>query len=133
MSPSSSGSYQKALRLRRHLGRRGENLAARLLKNKGMEILVRNLRLKYGEIDIVALDGECLVFVEVKTRRCNSFYRPLANWSMRQRRNLKLCARYYLRAAELSGRPIVCRFDMVELVLSPWCIHFVKHHINVRI
>ncbi|MEG1979566.1 MAG: YraN family protein [Victivallaceae bacterium] len=129
----SSGNYKKALRFRQRLGRRGENLAVKLLKYKGMEILTRNLRLKYGEIDIIALDGECLVFVEVKSRRANSVYRPLSGWSLRQRRNLKLCARYYLRAADLNGKPIACRFDMVELELSRWSVQFVKHHINVRI
>ncbi len=51
------------------LGDRGENVAARYLRNRGYKIIVRNFRCDLGEIDIVARDGKTLVFVEVKTRR----------------------------------------------------------------
>src|SRR5438128_566012 len=50
------------------LGERGENLAAKYLRNQGYKIIVRNLRCALGEIDIVARDGKTLVFCEVKTR-----------------------------------------------------------------
>src|SRR3954452_23162470 len=50
------------------LGDRGENIAARFLRNLGYKIIVRNFRCEMGEIDIVARDGKTLVFVEVKTR-----------------------------------------------------------------
>src|SRR5947199_6406806 len=50
------------------LGDRGENVAARYLRNLGYKIIVRNFRCNLGEIDIVARDGKTLVFVEVKTR-----------------------------------------------------------------
>ncbi|NLE76056.1 MAG: YraN family protein [Chloroflexi bacterium] len=50
------------------LGRRGEELAARTLENQGLQILARNHRTRYGEIDLVARDGDYLVLVEVKTR-----------------------------------------------------------------
>ena len=50
------------------MGDRGENVAARYLRNLGYKIIVRNFRCELGEIDIVARDGKTLVFVEVKTR-----------------------------------------------------------------
>ena len=50
------------------MGDRGENLAARYLRNLGYKIIVRNFRCEVGEIDIVAREGSMLVFVEVKTR-----------------------------------------------------------------
>src|SRR3954449_5197021 len=50
------------------MGPRGENVAARYLRNLGYKIIVRNFRCDLGEIDIVARDGKTLVFVEVKTR-----------------------------------------------------------------
>src|SRR5688500_15201915 len=53
---------------RQQLGVTGEELAAQLLLKKGYRILARNLKLKYGEIDIVALDGQTLVVVEVKAK-----------------------------------------------------------------
>ena len=50
------------------MGDRGENLAARYLRNRGYKIICRNFNCEMGEIDIVARDGKTLVFVEVKTR-----------------------------------------------------------------
>lgn len=50
------------------MGDRGENLAARYLRNRGYKIISRNFRVEAGEIDIVARDGRTIVFVEVKTR-----------------------------------------------------------------
>jgi putative endonuclease len=51
------------------IGRHGEQLAAEYLESQGFELLARNWRCARGEIDIVALDGDCLVICEVKTRR----------------------------------------------------------------
>ncbi|MBT4819215.1 MAG: YraN family protein, partial [Lentisphaerae bacterium] len=60
------------------LGRRGERIAARLLREVGYDVLARNFRAEAGEIDIVARDGETLCFVEVKTRRRIGKARPAA-------------------------------------------------------
>ncbi|MCW5880928.1 MAG: YraN family protein [Anaerolineae bacterium] len=54
---------------RRGLGRAGEDLAARALTERGYIIVARNWRCPVGELDVIARDGECLVFVEVRTRR----------------------------------------------------------------
>ncbi|PJJ71774.1 putative endonuclease [Diaminobutyricimonas aerilata] len=59
------------------LGRRGEELATRYLAGAGLEILDRNWRCAQGEVDIVARDGDELVFVEVKTRAGLAFGHPL--------------------------------------------------------
>lgn len=59
------------------VGAYGERLAARYLVDSGMQILDRNWRCLQGEIDIVAMDGACLVIVEVKTRRTLSFGSPV--------------------------------------------------------
>ncbi|GAB4156928.1 MAG: YraN family protein [Planctomycetota bacterium] len=53
---------------RRILGLKGEDLACKFLRKKGLKVLERNFRTDMGEIDIVAMDGETVVFVEVKTR-----------------------------------------------------------------
>ncbi|GGY69526.1 YraN family protein [Streptomyces anulatus] len=60
------------------LGRYGEDLAARLLAEAGMAVVERNWRCRAGEIDIVARDGDALVFCEVKTRRSQGFEHPMA-------------------------------------------------------
>jgi len=59
------------------VGAYGERLAARCLVESGMQILDRNWRCDQGEIDIVAMDGTCLVIVEVKTRRSLAFGSPV--------------------------------------------------------
>ncbi len=58
------------------VGRYGEDVAARTLREAGWEVLARNWRCADGEIDIVAIDGECLVVVEVKTRRTHAYGVP---------------------------------------------------------
>lgn len=58
------------------LGIQGERMAQDLLKRKGYRILDTNVRFREGEIDIVAIKGECLVFVEVRTRSNRSFGTP---------------------------------------------------------
>lgn len=59
------------------LGRRGEDIAARHLEAQGLTIVDRNWRCAQGEIDLVALDGDELAFVEVKTRSSVAFGHPL--------------------------------------------------------
>ncbi len=67
------------------LGSLGENLALKHLKSKGYKILQRNFHSQFGEIDFVALEGGDLVFVEVKTRRSQSFGAPeeaITSWKI---------------------------------------------------
>lgn len=58
------------------LGKLGESLAAQYLQKCGYSIIERNFRIRYGEIDIIARDGDTLVFVEVKTRNSTQFGLP---------------------------------------------------------
>ena len=81
MAPAlSTGSVLEELRSlskqRINLGKRGEDIAARFLLEKGLALIARNFRDKFGEIDIIAKDRETLVFVEVKTRRSHRFGLP---------------------------------------------------------
>ena len=62
--------------LRRLFGNRAERVAARFLVKKGYTILHRQFRNRFGEIDLIALDGDEVVFVEVKARRTNAFGYP---------------------------------------------------------
>jgi putative endonuclease len=58
------------------VGRHGERVVARQLEAQGWELLARNWRCEHGELDIVAVEGDCLVAVEVKTRRSAAFGSP---------------------------------------------------------
>ncbi len=102
---------------RKKLGAWGEELAARHLKQQGFEILARNYRLgRRGEIDIVAQEGDCLVFVEVRTRRGSAHGTPEQSLTpAKQRRLIELGYRY---RQEHAGLPADWRIDLVAVELS---------------
>lgn len=95
----------------------GEKQAERLLKKKGYRILGRRVKIgRADEIDIVARDGEILVFVEVKTRATEDFGRPISSVDRRKRHATSRAVVGYLRKL---GFPQVCfRCDVVEVVGS---------------
>lgn len=94
----------------------GEDAAVRFLERRGMRILVRNWRIKLGEIDIVAADGATLVFVEVKARGDGNSPDPELAVGHAKQKRLRRLAEAYL-AFE---RPEVttCRFDVVAVVAN---------------
>jgi len=102
---------------RQQLGRLGEHLAVRYLQEHGYEIRTTNYRCAVGEIDIVARDGECLVFVEVRTRQCPEFGLPEESVDHRKLHKLVDLAETYLQQHEEDAGP--CRIDVVAISLSP--------------
>ncbi len=98
------------------LGIKGENLATKVLKDKFFSIIHRNYRNPRGEIDIVAKDGDILVFVEVKSRTFHEMYKPIDNFSYKQRKRIKNSARYYMKS--LGSPDFKCRFDFIEVVYT---------------
>src|SRR4051794_13045744 len=95
------------------LGGRGENVAARFLRNNGFRIICRNYRCELGEIDIVARDGSTLVFVEVKTRAYDD-PTPEDQVNQFKRHQLTKTARHYLSRYGVPQPP--ARFDVVAVV-----------------
>ena len=94
----------------------GEKLAVAELKRRGYAITARNYRTECGEIDIVAEDGDTLVFVEVKARETAEFGTAAeAVTSWKQRRLVRM-ARDYLIRERVPDRP--CRFDVVAIMLD---------------
>lgn len=98
-------------RQRLSLGKKGEELACRFLRGKGYTIVQRNYRGRSGEIDIVARDGACLVFVEVKTRSDQRFGTPFEALTPRKQAKLHRVALEYL--GEHGGVDQHCRIDVV--------------------
>jgi len=94
-------------------GKKGENQAAIFLRLKGYKILVQNFRVPQGEIDIVAQQGETLIFVEVKTRRTKAQGTPLEAVSPHKVRRLSAAAACYL--AQFKDAIHSSRFDVVTL------------------
>lgn len=89
-----------------------EDAAAALLARHGLEILARNYRTRLGEIDLVARDGETLVFVEVRSRASDRFGGALESVTAAKRHRLVAAARQYL---SLLRREPPCRFDVVTV------------------
>lgn len=106
------------------LGQRGEALAAKFLKKKGMKILARNYRCPTGEVDLIALDAgtrkaidvETIAFVEVKTRTSDRYTDPHSAVNAEKQRRLRRAAEYYLRARK--AEDFNARFDIVSVVFQ---------------
>jgi putative endonuclease len=104
---------------RRRLGARGEDLAARHLEARGYEVVDRNFRTRYGELDIVARDPRFLVFCEVKTRIVRrppgaDVLGPFAAIGRGKQRQVRAMAREWLAAGRVDGpRPPELRFDAI--------------------
>ena len=104
-------------RSRLNIAKIGESLAMEHLKARGCEILAQNYRVRRGEIDLIARDGEFIVFVEVKTRRSLRFGLPQAAVTLQKQRQISKVALAYLQAQNLLDAP--CRFDVIAIHLSP--------------
>jgi putative endonuclease len=95
------------------LGKAGEDLAARFLEQQGFKIIGRNYRFERGEIDLIAEEGEELVFVEVKTRRSSVFGAPEDAVTEEKQEQVHAVAEGYLFEHDIDNRP--CRFDVVAI------------------
>ena len=93
------------------LGRYGERVAVRALTDAGLLVLDRNWRCREGELDVVARDGDALVFCEVKTRTGTGFGRPAEAVTAAKRRRLRLLARAWLTVHDHHAPDL--RFDVV--------------------
>jgi putative endonuclease len=103
--------------VRQTRGRRGEELAAAHFSRLGFEVLARNHRTRFGELDLVVFDGATIVFVEVKTRRVGSG-EPWDNLHPPKRSQVRRMAAAWL--TEVSDRPFgaALRFDAVGVLLD---------------
>lgn len=111
----------------RETGRLAENLAVQSLAKKGWAILEQNFSNRFGEIDIVAQDGETLVFVEVKAKKGLDFGTPEEMISPGKLRKIRNMATMYL-----NGASVPCRIDVVAIVLdSDNRMLSLKHYENV--
>lgn len=97
-------------------GRHGEALAARWLEDRGLRVVDVNWRCREGEIDVVALDGDEVVVVEVKTRRGTGWGHPLEAVTPTKMARLRRLAGAWLEAHPGTGRRV--RIDVVGVVLG---------------
>jgi len=97
-------------------GNYGETAAAGFLEAKGYVVVSRNYKRGKGEIDIIARDGDCVVFVEVKYRKNLAIGLPREAVTATKRRSLKNAANWYISENQLAD--VDMRFDVVEIIGS---------------
>lgn len=103
------------MRSKKAVGWKGEELAAEYLAKRGFQIVGRNLRTSEGEIDLLAQDGECLVFVEVRTRRSREFGTPEESLTPAKMNRLISVAEAYLEGLE---KQPPWRIDIVAIEMA---------------
>lgn len=99
------------------MGRRGERLAEQTLRRSGARILARNYRCPAGEVDLIALRADTLIFAEVKTRSDDTYTDPQAAVNAKKRLRYRRIAEYYLSRTRRDD--LAVRFDVIAIVFPP--------------
>lgn len=102
---------------KKELGKRGEEIAIRFLKQKGYRIVEKNYSCKMGEMDIIAIEKDTLVFIEVKTRTSTTFGPPQLAVHSSKQSQLSKVALHFLKEKGIGE--IRARFDVVAIILGP--------------
>lgn len=97
-------------------GAAGELVAARYLKSIGFKIIEQNFRCKRGEIDIIARDGEIIVFIEIKTRTPDYLKEPFVSVTRTKEKKILSIADYYLYRNKIKNTRT--RFDIISIILE---------------
>ncbi|HOB20490.1 MAG TPA: YraN family protein [Candidatus Atribacteria bacterium] len=119
---------------KKDLGAFGEEKACEFLQENGYEILARNYRSRAGEIDIIAMKDDILVFTEVKTRTSTAFGMPSEAVSYKKQDKYFRTAMHYI--TETGTRDIAYRFDIIEVVVEKGAVsinHIMDAYRQVRI
>jgi len=107
------------------LGKRGEEIAAKYLINKGYRILETNWRHRRAEVDLIAMDGECLVFIEVKTRSSGIWGQPELAVTTKKERLLADASGVYM---EQIGHEWTVRFDILAIIIINEHYETINHY-----
>ena len=113
----------------RFIGTRGEDFAVAYLVRRGYVILERNWRYAHKEVDIIAKEGEYLVFLEVKTRKKEEYLDPLLVFSRKQQKNIIECAYQYVDLFNQGECPV--RFDLLCIVSATGAVEHWEDVIRV--
>lgn len=101
---------------KKELGDYGEYLAIQFLKTNGYEIISRNFFSRFGEIDIIAKDGDEYVFIEVKTRTNKQYGVPADAVDTYKRKHIVSASRYFIYKYNIANKYI--RFDVIEVKIN---------------
>ena len=102
---------------KKELGKKGEEVANRFLKNRGYRVIARNYVCKMGEMDIIAKEKDTLVFIEVKTRTSTTFGPPQLAVNPKKQSQMSKVALNFLKEKRLED--VKARFDVVAILIGP--------------
>lgn len=102
--------------MRKALGQQGEEIAVRYLQKEGYRILDRNFRTRYGELDVICMKKDILVFVEVKTRRSETYGTAEEALTPNKIEHIRKVALHYLNTRPVRHREI--RFDVITILMT---------------
>lgn len=97
------------------LGKKGEDLAVELCREKGFVVIEQNYRTPFGEIDIIAKDGNIVVFIEVKARTGTAYGAPFEAVTRRKRDKIKKVAMSYMKRLK---KEVPARFDVISISMK---------------
>ena len=112
----------------RKLGSKGERLAKKHLEKKGYKLLKSNYTTTAGEIDLIMQDDQTVVFIEVKTRRDESFATAISAINYGKQKRISKTAKWFIQKNALQNRP--CRFDAVIVIISEKNKQEITHYTN---
>lgn len=101
--------------LRHEIGKTGEDLAVKYLEQVGYKVIERNFECRQGEIDIIAIDGNEIVFLEVKTRTNIKYGKPIEAVNQTKQKHLTKAVKYYLYSRHLEDEFV--RIDVIEIYI----------------
>jgi len=110
------------------LGQLGEKIAANLCVELGLDILTKNYSCKYGEIDIIARNGETICFIEVKTRHAMHNSRPADAVGIVKQQKIIKTAKQYI--AHLPNQNLLYQYDIIEIIIVKSQLKFAKYWAN---
>lgn len=104
------------IHIKKELGNSGEKIAVKYLEKNKYQVLEKNFYCRQGEIDIIAIDRNEIVFIEVKTRSGNNFGRPAEAVNYIKQKHMYKAAEYFLYKSDLLDEPV--RFDVIEILIA---------------
>ncbi len=110
---------------KQNTGRKGEELAVAYLESKGYTILERNYFFERSEVDLVAYEGQKIIFVEVKTRTGDGYGAPEDSITDQKRRNIFKASEAWLYERKMDGAPV--RFDVISIRDTKQSAPDIKH------
>lgn len=115
----------------KNTGNLGETIALDYLRSQGYIVIEKNYYCPFGEIDLIALDSDCLVFVEVKTRNNKKYGVPAEAVTIEKRRRLIRIASFYMSKRRTENQ---IRIDIIEIRInkSGNTIHCIKNAVNIE-